>query len=285
MPSSTTSGRRWGYAPETSIDLPIAEAGIRGLNERNEPVAVLPFADTVIFQHGERAPELAANVVAPRPARSPAQSVLPSPIRLPGSRSRITVTLVRADVRDPDLGVEAIVEPELYAGWGAPGDVGVREETGSRQVPVPGWCSPPPRRAWQAPELLSQAYHNVFQTLDAHGAATVAMPVLSYGAWPLEDAVRRAGVVLREVDTAVREVRLVLPAQTTSAQLRDAKQWLLDAGLDRFVPFGIPETIDLLPKLHDRILKGLVDSKLPETVELPTVAGLEHAAADSDIHS
>ena len=72
-------------------------------------------------------------------------------------------------------------------------------------------------------ETLRSCYTSALAVADGLGATTVAFPLVSAGAygWPLEDALRQAFTALREADTAVEEVRLVLfGAETFAAAQR-----------------------------------------------------------------
>ena len=66
---------------------------------------------------------------------------------------------------------------------------------------------------------LRSCYTRSLAVADELGAATVAFPLISAGAygWPLDDAVRQALDALRGADTTVEESRLVLlrPARRT----------------------------------------------------------------------
>jgi O-acetyl-ADP-ribose deacetylase (regulator of RNase III) len=68
-------------------------------------------------------------------------------------------------------------------------------------------------------DLLRACYTNSLAVADDLGAATVAFPLISAGAygWPLEDAVRQALTALRGADTRVSEARLVLFGSATFA--------------------------------------------------------------------
>ena len=59
---------------------------------------------------------------------------------------------------------------------------------------------------------LRSCYTRSIAVADELGAATVSFPLISSGifGWPLDDAVRQALAALRDVETAVDEVRLVL---------------------------------------------------------------------------
>jgi O-acetyl-ADP-ribose deacetylase (regulator of RNase III) len=59
---------------------------------------------------------------------------------------------------------------------------------------------------------LRSCYMRSLAVADELGAATVAFPLISAGAygWPLEDAVRQALSALRDAETSVGEARLVL---------------------------------------------------------------------------
>lgn len=60
--------------------------------------------------------------------------------------------------------------------------------------------------------LLRDCYTNSLAVADELGAATVAFPLISAGAygWPADDAIRQALTALREAITKVEESRLVL---------------------------------------------------------------------------
>jgi O-acetyl-ADP-ribose deacetylase (regulator of RNase III) len=64
---------------------------------------------------------------------------------------------------------------------------------------------------------LRSCYTRSMEVADELGAATVAFPLISSGAfwWPLDDAIRRALRALRDVETSVEEARLVLFGQET----------------------------------------------------------------------
>jgi O-acetyl-ADP-ribose deacetylase len=66
---------------------------------------------------------------------------------------------------------------------------------------------------------LRSCYARSLAVAGEHGAATVAFPLVSAGAygWPLEDALRQAFVGMREAETAVEEARLVLFGADTYA--------------------------------------------------------------------
>ena len=78
---------------------------------------------------------------------------------------------------------------------------------------------------WHAGEAEARAatlrscYVRSLAVADELGAATVAFPLISSGAfgWPLEDAVRQALSALREAETMVEEARLVLFGEATLA--------------------------------------------------------------------
>ena len=78
---------------------------------------------------------------------------------------------------------------------------------------------------WRAGEAEARAatlrscYVRSLAVADELGAATVAFPLISSGAfgWPLEDAVRQALSALREAETMVEEARLVLFGEPTLA--------------------------------------------------------------------
>ena len=59
---------------------------------------------------------------------------------------------------------------------------------------------------------LRSCYTSSLAVADELGAATLAFPLFSAGAygWPLEDAIRRALAALREADSSVGEARLML---------------------------------------------------------------------------
>jgi O-acetyl-ADP-ribose deacetylase (regulator of RNase III) len=61
-------------------------------------------------------------------------------------------------------------------------------------------------------ETLRSCYTSSLAVADELGAASVAFPLISAGAfgWPLEDAVGQALTALGGAETAVRETRLVL---------------------------------------------------------------------------
>ena len=60
--------------------------------------------------------------------------------------------------------------------------------------------------------ILRSCYERSLAVADELGAATVAFPLISSGAfgWPLDDAVRQALAALRGAETSVEEARLVL---------------------------------------------------------------------------
>ena len=64
---------------------------------------------------------------------------------------------------------------------------------------------------------LRSCYSRSIAVADELGAATVAFPLVSAGAygWPLDDAVRQALDALRGAATAVEESRLVLYGRDT----------------------------------------------------------------------
>ena len=66
---------------------------------------------------------------------------------------------------------------------------------------------------------LRSCYARSLAVADELGAATVAFPLVSAGAygWPLEDAVAQALRAMRGVETSVLEARLVLFGNTTFA--------------------------------------------------------------------
>jgi O-acetyl-ADP-ribose deacetylase len=66
---------------------------------------------------------------------------------------------------------------------------------------------------------LRSCYARSLAVADELGAATVAFPLVSAGAygWPLEDAVAQALRAMREVETGVEEARLVLFGDATFA--------------------------------------------------------------------
>ena len=68
-------------------------------------------------------------------------------------------------------------------------------------------------------DLLRACYMNSLAVADDIGAATVAFPLISAGAygWPLEDAVRQALTALSGAQTRVAEARLVLFGSATFA--------------------------------------------------------------------
>jgi len=78
---------------------------------------------------------------------------------------------------------------------------------------------------WHAAEAEARAatlrscYLRSLAVADELGAATVAFPLISSGAfgWPLEDAVRQAFTALGEAETKVEEARLVLFGAETLA--------------------------------------------------------------------
>lgn len=66
---------------------------------------------------------------------------------------------------------------------------------------------------------LRSCYTRSLAVADELGAATVAFPLISSGAfgWPLDDAVAQALAALHAAESAVDEVRLVLFGETTFA--------------------------------------------------------------------
>jgi O-acetyl-ADP-ribose deacetylase (regulator of RNase III) len=66
---------------------------------------------------------------------------------------------------------------------------------------------------------LRSCYTRSLAVADELGAATVAVPLVSSGAfgWPLDDAVGQALAALRAADTVVEEARLVLFGEATLA--------------------------------------------------------------------
>ena len=68
-------------------------------------------------------------------------------------------------------------------------------------------------------ELLRACYTNSLGVADDLELSSVAFPLISSGAfgWPLEDAVRQAVTAIREAQTAVTDVRLVLFGAATYA--------------------------------------------------------------------
>jgi O-acetyl-ADP-ribose deacetylase (regulator of RNase III) len=76
-------------------------------------------------------------------------------------------------------------------------------------------------------ETLRSCYTRSLAVADEVGAATVAFPLISAGAfgWPLDDAVRQALAALRGADTAVDEARLVLfGAEAFAVAQREAQR-------------------------------------------------------------
>jgi O-acetyl-ADP-ribose deacetylase (regulator of RNase III) len=67
-------------------------------------------------------------------------------------------------------------------------------------------------RAQDLSAILRSCYVRSIAVADELGAATIAFPLISSGAfgWPLDDAVRQALVALGGVRTSAEEVRLVL---------------------------------------------------------------------------
>ncbi|MFF1764523.1 O-acetyl-ADP-ribose deacetylase [Streptomyces sp. NPDC058249] len=61
-------------------------------------------------------------------------------------------------------------------------------------------------------ELLASCYRESLRVADELGARTVAFPAVSAGiyGWPMEDAARIAVETVRDMETAVEEVRFVL---------------------------------------------------------------------------
>jgi O-acetyl-ADP-ribose deacetylase len=68
-------------------------------------------------------------------------------------------------------------------------------------------------------DTLRSCYTRSVAVADEVGAATVAFPLISSGAfgWPLEDAIRQALTALRGAETSVEEARLVLFGSDTFA--------------------------------------------------------------------
>jgi O-acetyl-ADP-ribose deacetylase (regulator of RNase III) len=68
-------------------------------------------------------------------------------------------------------------------------------------------------------EQLRDCYLNSLVVADELGAASVAFPLISAGAfgWPTQDAIRQALNALRDAPTGVREARLVLFGADTFA--------------------------------------------------------------------
>jgi O-acetyl-ADP-ribose deacetylase (regulator of RNase III) len=68
-------------------------------------------------------------------------------------------------------------------------------------------------------ETLRSCYTRSIAVADELGAATVAFPLISSGAfgWPLDDAVRQAVTALRGAESSVEEARLVLFGPETFA--------------------------------------------------------------------
>lgn len=82
----------------------------------------------------------------------------------------------------------------------------------------------PNRRAGQTDRsLLTSCYRRSLAVADELGARTVAFPLISAGVygWPKEDAIAAAVETIREVDTAVEEVRLVAFEEATYVQIED----------------------------------------------------------------
>jgi O-acetyl-ADP-ribose deacetylase (regulator of RNase III) len=76
-------------------------------------------------------------------------------------------------------------------------------------------------------ETLRSCYTRSLAVADDVGAATVAFPLISSGAfgWPLEDAVRQALVALGGAQTTVEEARLVLfGAETLEVAQREMQR-------------------------------------------------------------
>ena len=67
--------------------------------------------------------------------------------------------------------------------------------------------------------ILRSCYERSLAVADELGAATVAFPLISSGAfgWPLDDAVRQALAALHSAETSVEEARLVLFGRETLA--------------------------------------------------------------------
>lgn len=70
--------------------------------------------------------------------------------------------------------------------------------------------------------LLTSCYAGALAVADELGAATVAFPLISAGAygWPKEDAIAAAIDTLRAADTRVSEVKMVAFDRTTYDQIR-----------------------------------------------------------------
>ena len=66
-------------------------------------------------------------------------------------------------------------------------------------------------------DVLRNCYTSSLAVADELGAATIAFPLISAGAygWPLEDALSQALATLASTETAVAEARLVLFGRTT----------------------------------------------------------------------
>jgi O-acetyl-ADP-ribose deacetylase (regulator of RNase III) len=68
-------------------------------------------------------------------------------------------------------------------------------------------------------QLLRACYTNSLGVADDLELSSVAFPLISSGifGWPMEDAVRQAATAIREAQTAVTDVRLVLFGQSAYA--------------------------------------------------------------------
>lgn len=67
--------------------------------------------------------------------------------------------------------------------------------------------------------ILASAYRRSLEVADEAGAASVAFPAISAGAygWPMEDAARIAVAAVRATPTAVELVRFVVLREATAA--------------------------------------------------------------------
>ena len=77
---------------------------------------------------------------------------------------------------------------------------------------------------------LRSCYSRSLAVADELGAATIAFPLISAGAygWPLEDAVRQAFAGLQSMETQVGEARLVLFGRETFERARRVEERVSD---------------------------------------------------------
>lgn len=103
-----------------------------------------------------------------------------------------------------------------HAGWTTAGDLPARWV-----IHVVG----PDRRAGQTdPDLLASCYREALAVADELGATSLAVPLVSAGAygWPLGDAARVAVMTVRETPTRVALVRFVAFGADAEGALRTA---------------------------------------------------------------